>query len=296
MKIAIGSWAYIFGPYEAHPVSLDDTLTRVSELGFEGIELCGFRPHAHPDLYPTAEARRELKQRLDDLGLGVAGYGPDFTATPPAQTPLDTYLDVFRRNLEMAVALGAMKIRVDTVDGPPLTPGLDYDTAWRRVVTAWRRCAELAADAGVVLIWEFEPGFMFNKPSEILKLFEDVGHPNFQALYDACHAHMVSVVAARQAPPPETLPGGAVELAHKLTGRIGHVHLIDSDNTLHDGETSTHAPFGTGVLDFDRLVPAILEAGYADEWWSVDLCFWPEAWEVTAAAKAFMDGIKEKYG
>jgi sugar phosphate isomerase/epimerase len=94
----------------------------------------------------------------------------------------------------------------------------------------------------------------------------------------------------------ETLPCGVVQFAHMLTGKIGHLHFIDSDGTLHDGDTSTHAPFGQGVLDFDAIVPAIYEAGYNDEWWPIDLCFWPQALQATAPAKAFMDQLVDKYG
>jgi sugar phosphate isomerase/epimerase len=187
---------------------------------------------------------------------------------------------------------------VDTVSSPFLVAEgkVDYQTAWRRVSTTWHACAQLAQAAGIKMVWEFEPGFLFNKPSEVVKMIEAVNHPNFTILFDTCHAHMCSVVAARQPGEKETLKGGAVEFAGLLKGKIGHIHLIDSDNTLHDNETSTHAPFGKGVLDFDKLMPAILNAGYTDEWWSVDLCFWPQAWEVTADAKKVLDGLRAKYG
>jgi sugar phosphate isomerase/epimerase len=94
----------------------------------------------------------------------------------------------------------------------------------------------------------------------------------------------------------ELLPKGVVQFAHMLTGKIGHVHLIDSDGTLHDDDTSTHAPLGTGLLDFDEIIPAILDAGYKDEWWTIDLCFWPKALDVTADSKAFLDKLIDKYG
>ena len=96
----------------------------------------------------------------------------------------------------------------------------------------------------------------------------------------------------------ELLPKGVVQFAHMLTGKIGHVHLIDSDGTLHDGDTSTHAPLGTGKLDFDEIIPAILDAGYKDEWCTIDLCFWPVSYThlefkaVSAVARTF---IKERY-
>src|SRR5438874_1132662 len=81
---------------------------------------------------------------------------------------------------------------------------------------------------------EFEPGFAFNKPSDIERIVDEVDESNFGVLFDTCHAHMVAAVGARQVGQKETLPGGALELAERLRGKIGHVHLIDSDGTLHD--------------------------------------------------------------
>jgi sugar phosphate isomerase/epimerase len=295
-KLAIGSWAYCFGPYADEPVSLEDTAAQLQRIGFDGIELCGFKPHAHPDLYPADSDRQSLKQMLADHGLGICGYAGDFTEAPPATCKIGEYERTFAQQAGLCRDLGIPKMRVDTVDEPPLAAGVDFDTAWRNVVAAFRRGAEIAADHGIRLVWEFEPGFQFNKPSQVLRMIEDVGHDNFSILFDTCHAHMCAVVAARQPEPTETLPGGAVEFAGKLAGQIDHVHLIDSDETLHDEMTSTHAPFGTGVLDFDAIVPAIVDAGYDDAWWSVDLCFWPEAWEVTESAKQFIDALMRRHG
>ncbi len=105
----------------------------------------------------------------------------------------------------------------------------------------------------------------------------------------------MAAVGARQPGRKETLPGGALELLTRLRGKIGHVHLIDSDGTLHNNETSTHAPFGQGVLDFDLLIPEVLRCGLPTNWWTIDLCFWPNAWEVTAQAKRFLEGMAAKY-
>lgn len=298
-KIAIGTWAYLFGPYAANPVPFDEVLDKLQELGFDGVEIAGFTPHAAPEDYPSAADRQALKRKLAAHNLEPVGYAADLYDTPPASSEgavRQAYEDKFKRNVEFCHEVEIPAIRVDTVSPPPLPEGVTYDDAWERIVTLWRRCAEFAQGAGVKMVWEFEPGFMFNKPSEVVRMVEDVGHPNFKVLFDTCHAHMCSVVGARQSEPKELLRGGAVEFARLLTGKIGHVHLIDSDNTLHNGDTSTHAPFGTGVLNFDEIVPAILQAGYDSPWWSIDLCFWPEAWQVTADAKKFVDKLMEKYG
>jgi hypothetical protein len=31
-------------------------------------------------------------------------------------------------------------------------------------------------------------------------------------------------------------------------------------------------------------------------WWTIDLCFWPDAWPVTAACKQAVDKLNKKYG
>ncbi|MEA3364832.1 MAG: sugar phosphate isomerase/epimerase, partial [Candidatus Hydrogenedentes bacterium] len=87
-----------------------------------------------------------------------------------------------------------------------------------------------------------------------------------------------------------------LELAQKLRGKINYIHLIDSDGTLHDNETSTHAPFGDGVLDFDALLPELNKAGVSHDWWTIDLCFWPDAWVVTEKCKKAVDELNQKYG
>ena len=50
------------------------------------------------------------------------------------------------------------------------------------------------------------------------------------------------------------------------------------------------------MLDFDALVPALAREKVGHDWWTVDLCFWPDAWEATAKCKTALDGLVAKYG
>jgi sugar phosphate isomerase/epimerase len=111
---------------------------------------------------------------------------------------------------------------------------------------------------------------------------------------------MVAEVGARHPGEKEVLAGGQIELIQKLSGRINHIHLIDSDNTCHkddkgEDETSMHLPFGKGVVDFDAVIPHLASIDLGHDWWTVDLCFWPDAWEATESCKAFMDQVNERY-
>ncbi len=105
----------------------------------------------------------------------------------------------------------------------------------------------------------------------------------------------------RQEGRKETFPN-QIEFIRFLSGRINHIHLIDSDNTCHkdeagNDETSAHPPFGLGVLNFDEIMPELVKAApIPHDWWTIDLCFWPDAWAATKQCKEFMDGLNAKYG
>jgi hypothetical protein len=32
------------------------------------------------------------------------------------------------------------------------------------------------------------------------------------------------------------------------------------------------------------------------DWWTIDLCFWPDAWAATEACKAYVDQLNEAFG
>jgi len=296
-RISIGTWAYSIGPYEQNPVPFEEILTKLQGLGFDGLELGGFSIHPNPGNHPTKEDRDKCKQSVADAGLAFSGLAADLWDQQLINTEDTTpYLEEFRKNLDFCVDLGIPGIRVDCVQPPTILEEMDVDVARQRVVSTWQQCAKEAADKGVYVTWEFEPGFAFNKPSDVVRIVDEVGDDNFGVQFDTCHAYMCAAVGARQPGEKETLPGGALEFAQKLRGKINHIHVIDSDGTLHGGETSTHAPFGDGLIDFDTLIPELNRAGVPHDWWTIDLCFWPDAWAVTEKCKKAVDELNAKYG
>jgi sugar phosphate isomerase/epimerase len=307
-RISIGTWAYLFNQ-EQPTNDFHVILHKLQDLGYDGVELGSFGPHPSPATHPTRASRQKLKKEIADHGLSLSGIAVDLWAfKTPGTSILDeipaAYLTAFLGWCVFASELDARTIRVDTVVPPsyfeadPEGQKIGAGKGMERVAAAWDKCSKIAADYGLNVCWEFEPGFVFNKPSEILTLVDLVrakGNPNFGVLYDTCHAHMCAAVGANQTGPKEILPGGELELLEKLKGKITHVHLIDSDGSLNEHNTSTHNPFGTGKLNFDKLAPALRASGVPHDWWCVDLCFWPHAWEVTAQSKKFLDQLRAKY-
>jgi sugar phosphate isomerase/epimerase len=276
-KISLGSWAFAFGPYAGDPVPFDRTAKRLADAGYDAIEVCGIQQHVTLEAYPTKESREPIRQMLDGLGLARSGYACDqYAADPTEAANKEKYLERFARNLEMCNDLGIANIRVDTVAPPnKYSNPVDREAAKGRVCEVFNAAAQKAQEAGIKMHWEFEPGFLFNKPGEIVEIHEKTAHANFTVMFDTSHAYMCAVVGARQPGAKETLPGGVEELLAKLEGR------------LHDNETSTHSPFGAGNVNFRSLAPKLLAVPDID-YWTIDMCFWAGSWELTDASLAYV--------
>jgi sugar phosphate isomerase/epimerase len=312
-RVSIGSWAYTIGPYAANPIPFDTVLSKLKELGFQGVELGAFPPHPNPGnpngpdtewpgAMPSKAQRAELKAKVAEAGLAFSGMAANLWGEKLLNTDDQSkYIAEFRKNSEFAKDAGIGGIRVDSVQPPTILGEIDFKTAMDRAVKTWKTCCEIAADNGQNVTWEFEPGFAFNKPSEIVRVHDAVDKPNFGLMYDTCHGQMVGVMGSRQEGQKEVFPS-QVEFIRSLSGRINHIHLIDSDNTCHKDasgadETSAHPPFGLGVLDFDAIVPELIKAyRLPHDWWTIDLCFYPDAWAATATCKQAIDKLVEKYG
>src|SRR5438445_9971350 len=229
-KLSIGSWAYIFN--QEHPTNdFHQVLHKLSDLGYEGVELGGFNPHPGPDTCDTRAKRQALKKDVKDHGLEFSGLAADLWSQKlPSVEDSGAYIAAFAKNLFFAEDLGISTIRVDTVEPVSAVKqlGLDPKVIFDRVVRAFDLCSKLAANRGIRICWEFEPGFPLNKPSEIIQLVNavrDRGNSNFGVLFDTCHAHLCAAVGANQIGDKETLPGGELEWLHKLKGKITHIHL-----------------------------------------------------------------------
>ena len=312
-RISIGSWAYTIGPYATHPVPFDTVCDRLKELGFDGVELGAFPPHPNPGnpngpdaewpgAMPEKSQRAELKAKIAAKGLGLSGIAANLWGEKLINTDDQTkYISEFKKNAEFAADLGIPSVRVDAVQPPTILHDVDYATALQRAVSTWKTCSEIAADYGLNVTWEFEPGFVFNKPTDILRIHDGVNKPNFGLMYDTCHGQMVGVNGTRQEGEKEVFPS-QLEFLQFLDGRINHIHVIDSDNSCHKDatgadETSAHPPFGLGVLDFDVLMPALVKASrLPHDWWTIDLCFWPDAWVATESCKKRVDELVARYG
>lgn len=285
-------------PYDEAPEPFESVLDRAAALGYDGVEVGFFAPHPAAADLDTPARRRAYRAALDSRGLGLAGVVANFDGCPSILTNAgnDPFLATLDAQLDICADIGADVLRLEITDPPQVMRGIDRATAHTRLVETWLEAARHGEERGVRVGWEFEPGTPFNAPSEILRVVDDVDHPWFGIIYDTTQGHNCTLGRGQIDDPPETLDGGQVELLRRLAGRITHVHLIDSNGTLAEDRFSNHIPFGEGDVDWDAVMPALVAAGSRDDWWTVDVCFRPDAWPVFEAALPFLRRLRDQYG
>lgn len=293
-KLAVGTWAWVFGPYAASPVPLPDVLRTVQEIGYDGVELTG-KPHAHPDSLQTPEERRTFRQLFVDHGLEIASLGGPVGGGSPYQIERGAYLDSVKRYVELCTAVGIGALRV--ASGRPQAPSATLDPV-AHLVDYWGAAAEIAGEAEIRVLWEFEPHLLPSRPQDVLAVTDAIGRPNFQVLFDLAHAYVVSVAGRAQPHPSAPLSDGLVGFIRLLGGRIGRLHLADTDGDTEPSGASTRRRLGQGRVDFDAALTALREAGggqAGDGWWTLDLHGEADATAVARESKEFMDRLATRY-
>jgi sugar phosphate isomerase/epimerase len=300
-KISIGTWAYSVGPYADKPVPFRTVVEGLRDMKFDGLELGAFGSHPKPENHPTKESRQTLKDLVESNGLKFSGIAGDMWSEHlvDAEDGGKAYLATVRKNLEFAHDLGITLFRVDTVQPPEVLDTIGKEKAMDRVVKTWTEVCRMAADLGIDVTWEFEPGFAFNRPSDIVALVDAMsGSKNFGPMFDTCHAYTCAVVGLRQTGgPKEVAETGVLDLAKRLRGKINAIQLIDCDGSLNEHGTSTHTPIGDGNIDFGPVLQELTKnGGVKHDWWTIDLCFWPNAWPATQQCKTAVDDFNKLYG
>jgi sugar phosphate isomerase/epimerase len=184
MKTALHSVSYAgIWPGQAR-LSLADFLDRAKRLGFDGVMLMAKRPHLSV-LDFDARAREQLRNRIGELGLGVAclaGY-TDFSlgADRPDIPGREMQMLYVRELCNLARELDCGLVRVFT--------GFDQSAAsfqqqWQWCVDSLRECSRYAADQGVTIGVQNHHDLAVHHDS-LYDLLEEIDHPNCKAMFDA---------------------------------------------------------------------------------------------------------------
>ncbi|MFF3946295.1 sugar phosphate isomerase/epimerase family protein [Streptomyces sp. NPDC001902] len=232
---------------------LDDALSLLADLGYDGVGLTLDHMHLDP-LAPDLAARtRRLAGRLSALGLEVTvetgaryvldprrKHGPSLLDPDPDARASRTRLLV--RAVQVADDLGAHAVHCFS----GITPaGTSSATAWQRLEGALAPVLDAASTAGVPLAVEPEPGHLLACLDDFHHLRGLLGDPEPLGLtLDIGHCQCLE-----PAPPADCVKQAAPWLRH--------VQIEDMRRGVHE-----HLPFGDGEIDFPPVLQALADTGY----------------------------------
>ena len=272
MKLAFSSNAYM-------KFSIEETISRIANTGYVGIEVLADVPHAWPAGL-LEERKQAIRDALARHGLTVSnvnGFMMNAVADPrqpywhPSWIEPDPNYRAIRREhtkraLRLAAEIGAKNLQ--TEPGGPLLAGQSWDAAAAIFYEELMPCVEVAEEVGVGLLIEPEPGLMIERFGEFLRFFDRVNSRAVGLNFDIGHAYCVGE-------DPQ-------DFVAQMAPYTRHYHFEDIAAT----RVHQHMVPGRGAIDFAATLRAIAATGY-DGFITVEL--YPYIADPDAAAREAYD-------
>lgn len=232
---------------------LSESLEKIADLGFEGVEIMGDRPHLYPPDFGAREIA-ELQAILRRRGLRVTNIN-SFTLFAVGDTYLPSWIEPeaerrqirirhTRDSLRMAAALGCRNISVPP--GGPLGE-LSRKAALARFHAGLEQVIPLAEELDVRVLVEPEPGLMLENTAEFREFIRDVRSPLVGINFDIGHFFCAGED-----------PRAAFE---ELFQWVGHMHIED----IAPDRRHRHLIAGQGAIAFRTVFEAMARLGYAHD-------------------------------
>ena len=226
---------------------LDAVLSFAREFALDGIELRSLAGKAFKDLSPAEIA--EIALRCRDAGIAVAGCAtPVFKCDLDAPADIAAHVDLFRRSLDAAHALGCDLVRVFTFLRRS-HPATSDDLA--RAASHFPILLDLVRGSGVRIGVENEASCIVGTGAETREFLSHLSRdPQLGVVWDPCN---VLYLDGTNDPVREDFP--------LVADRTIHVHVKDA---RRDGATAAKkcVEFGTGGIDFTAQFAALRAGGY----------------------------------
>ncbi|KKL49548.1 hypothetical protein LCGC14_2314420, partial [marine sediment metagenome] len=178
------------GLWGQHKLSLEESIDKVAELGFDGIEIMGKRPHLSPLDWSLDDCRR-LADRLGERGLelaAIAAYTSFTAGASAAEVPVaDMQIAYVEEMARRAQVMGGDLVRIFASyerEDAPLT------AQWLKTVGAIRECCDRAAEFGVTIGVQNHHDLGVSTKA-MAELLYQVDRPNCIPMYDCWSAFLL---------------------------------------------------------------------------------------------------------
>ena len=228
-----------------------ESLERIADLGFKGVEIMCDRPHLYPPDF-KGDALEAIRGALERRRLKVTNLN-SFTLFAVGDTYLPSWIepDKARRDirvrhtlecLEVAQALGAANISIPP--GGPLEKGMGRDEAFRLFYAGLDQVMPRAEELGIKVLVEPEPDLLMERTAEFKPFIRAIRSPMIGLNFDIGH-----FFCAGEDP---------VVALEELFEWVRHMHVEDIAPTREHN----HLIAGQGAIDFAAVFGAMARLGY----------------------------------
>ncbi len=230
--------------------SVEESLERIADLGFRGVEIMCDRPHLYPPDFKH-EALDAIRKILERRRLRVTNLN-SFTLFAVGDTYLPSWIepeksrrDIRVRHtlecLEVARVLGADNISIPP--GGPLEKGMRRDEAFRLFYAGLDQIMPTAEELGIRVLVEPEPDLLMERTSEFKPFIREIRSPMIGLNFDIGHFFCAGED-----------PSIALE---ELCEWVGHMHVEDIAATREHN----HLIAGQGAIDFEAVFKTMARLG-----------------------------------
>jgi sugar phosphate isomerase/epimerase len=282
-KVGLYSITFLGVWYRGDALPLEEVITKAKQLGYDGIEIDGKRPHGNPLDMPTGRCK-ELKSRAEDQGMEIYAVSANNDFSSPIPEHRECQIVYLRELIRMTSDLGVVPLRVFLGwPGVTLHPdGGRYDIAdgiWQHThdqfapEQIWDWCregliesAKYAGDFGVTLaLQNHKP--VIRDWRDMMRMIREVDSPNLKACLDAPIMEDKSPENMREA-------AQAVGDLQILTHFGGEFGMNDSGQIVDIREYGADRT-GDAAMKAEEYLPAFVQVmddiGY-EGWYSYELC------------------------
>lgn len=265
-------------------VPLEEVMSGLSKLGFDGIELGVFdiaKDGSSAEIGRAKELLVTHALEAPSLYVDIAGHWPFAAFTHPDAGVRRNVVALFKSGVEVAKSLGVKMIGISPdCDGFPHPLGVHFKEAWNWFREGISECADAAGDAGLRFAFEYKPKetrnfSLISNADSALRLIDQIKASNMGVLLDTGHAMYAK----------EDLP----TTVEKLDKLLFHVHIDDNygdwDDDLVPGTVHD-------FTDFFKALKRIDYQGYV----GLDIYPMQDPFGECKKSKEYIDGMYAKLG
>jgi protein FrlC len=240
MKLSFNTWAYSSFPSWLPAYPLEETIKRLARIGYDGIEIGAWSPHAFPET-TSPQRRGEIRKVLDGEGIALSSMlpaPPIANVSSPVPEERRYATEHYKRVADLCAEWGGKILLY--IPGWVVF-GTTRRDAWQWAKDAAHEIGEHCAQYSITVTIEptSHDSNLVDTADHAVEMMEEVNLENVKLMFDT-----FQVLYRNEVP---------TDYAYRMGKDLKHIHIAEENRM----------PPGHGRADIPALVEVLKEIGYS---------------------------------